>query len=318
MNPTFISSRLAAAILAAALAGCSMAPTYQRPEAPVPSTWNPSSADGPASAAATLDWQSFVTDDGLRRLVTLALDNNRDLRQALLNIEAARAQYRVQRADRLPGINAQGSGTRQRVPGDLNSSGSAGVQSNYQAGLGLTSFEIDLFGRVRSLSDAALQEYLATEASARSAQISLVAEVIQAYLARDSALRRLQVTRQTLESREASLDLTAKRRQAGSATALDYQEALAWPSRRGPTWSASTAKRARPAMRWRCWWAWATWGRSCPRAWPMARCWCRRSRRARRPNCSSGGPTSWPRSINCGRATPASAQRGRRSSRAFR
>ena len=226
MNPTFISSRLAAAILAAALAGCSMAPTYQRPEAPVPSTWNPSSADGPASAAATLDWQSFVTDDGLRRLVTLALDNNRDLRQALLNIEAARAQYRVQRADRLPGINAQGSGTRQRVPGDLNSSGSAGVQSNYQAGLGLTSFEIDLFGRVRSLSDAALQEYLATEASARSAQISLVAEVIQAYLARDSALRRLQVTRQTFESREASLDLTAKRRQAGSATALDYQEAL--------------------------------------------------------------------------------------------
>ena len=112
------------------------------------------------------------------------------------------------------------------MPGDLNSSGSAGVQSNYQAGIGLTSFEIDLFGRVRSLSDAALQEYLATEASARSAQISLVAEVIQAYLARDSALRRLQVTRQTLESREASLDLTAKRRQAGSATALDYQEAL--------------------------------------------------------------------------------------------
>ncbi|MCO1593527.1 TolC family protein, partial [Escherichia coli] len=85
----------------------------------------------------------------------------------------------------------------------------------------LTSFEIDLFGRVRSLSDAALQEYLATEATARSAQISLVAEVIQAYLARDSALRRLQVTRQTLESREASLGLTAKRRQAGSATALD-------------------------------------------------------------------------------------------------
>ncbi|CAB3727478.1 Outer membrane protein OprJ [Achromobacter deleyi] len=228
MNATFIVSRLGAAILTAVLAGCSMAPVYQRPDAPVPATWNQPAGgqNGAPSAAATLDWQSFVVDEDLRRLVALALDNNRDLRQALLNIEAARAQYRVQRADQLPGINAQGTGTRQRVPGDLNASGNAGVQSSYQAGLGLTSFEIDLFGRVRSLSDAALQEYLATEANARGAQISLVAEVIQAYLARDSALRRLQVTRQTLDSREASLALTAKRRQAGAATALDYQEAL--------------------------------------------------------------------------------------------
>ncbi|KAJ8136092.1 hypothetical protein OY671_010695, partial [Metschnikowia pulcherrima] len=167
-----------------------MAPTYQRPEAPVPTTWNAPAAGGAPSAAATSDWQSFVTDDGSRRSVTSASDNNRDSRQASSNIEAARAQYRVQRADRSPGINAQGSGTRQRVPGDSNSSGSAGVQSNYQAGIGSTSFEIDSFGRVRSSSDAALQEYSATEATARSAQISSVAEVIQAYSARDSASRR--------------------------------------------------------------------------------------------------------------------------------
>jgi len=216
---------LGALILTAALAGCSMAPVYQRPDAPIPTQFGQPDASAP-SAAGTLDWQAFVTDEPLRQLVTLALDNNRDLRQAVLNIEAARAQYRIERADRLPGINAQGTGTRQRVPGDLNSTGSAGVQSSYQAGIGLTSFEIDLFGRVRSLSDAALQEYFATEETAHSTRISLVAEVIQAYLTRDSAQRRMLVTEQTLASREASLELIVKRRQAGTATALDYQEAL--------------------------------------------------------------------------------------------
>lgn len=228
MMQTFFPLRLGAVVLSAVLAGCSMAPVYERPAAPIPGQWNQADAAAQrgTSAAATLDWQSFVTDEPLRQLVALALDNNRDLRQAVLNIEAARAQYRIERADRLPGINAQGTGTRQRVPGDLSSTGSAGVQSSYQAGIGLTAFEIDLFGRVRSLSDAALQEYLATEETAHSTRISLVAEVIQAYLARDSAQRRLLVTQQTLDTRLASLELIVKRRQAGTATALDYQEAL--------------------------------------------------------------------------------------------
>lgn len=226
MMQTFFPLRISALVLAAALAGCSMAPVYERPASPVSEHWgNATSGPGP-SAAATLGWQSFVTDEALRKLVELALENNRDLRQSLLNIEAARAQYQITRADRLPTLDAQGTGTRQRVPGDLNTTGTSGVQSSYQAGVGLTAFEIDLFGRVRSLSDAALQEFLATEATARSAQISLVAEVIQAYVARDSAQRRLDVTRQTLASREASLELIVKRRQAGTATALDYQEAL--------------------------------------------------------------------------------------------
>ncbi|SIT31841.1 efflux transporter outer membrane subunit [Achromobacter sp. MFA1 R4] len=226
MMQTFFPLRISALVLAAALAGCSMAPVYERPASPVSEHWGNATAGPGRSAATTLDWQSFVTDDALRKLVELALENNRDLRQSLLNIEAARAQYQITRADRLPTLDAQGTGTRQRVPGDLNTTGSSGVQSSYQAGVGLTAFEIDLFGRVRSLSDAALQEFLATEATARSAQISLVAEVIQAYVARDSAQRRLDVTRQTLASREASLELIVKRRQAGTATALDYQEAL--------------------------------------------------------------------------------------------
>lgn len=184
---------LAAAML---LAGCSLAPTYQRPEAPIPAQWTDgtrapqdatTTGTSAGSAAATLDWQTFVTDEELRGLIELALANNRSLRQTLLDVDAARALYGVQRADRLPGIEAEGNGMRQRVPEDLRVQGTSAVQSSYQAGVGLAAFELDLFGRVRSLSEAALQEYLATEEAARSAQISLVAEVIQAYLTRDGA-----------------------------------------------------------------------------------------------------------------------------------
>jgi multidrug efflux system outer membrane protein len=222
---------LAAALL---LAGCSLAPIYQRPDAPIPGHWTDGAetsqrgtAFNPAaSAATTLDWQAFVTDETLRRLIELSLANNRDLRQSLLNVEAARAQYRVQRADRLPGIQAEGGGARQRIPEDLRAPGIPGVQNSYQAGVGLASFEIDLFGRVRNLSEAALQEYLATEEAARSAQISLVAEVIQAYLTRDGAQQRYLLATKTLEAREASLKLVEQRRTLGAATDLDYQEAL--------------------------------------------------------------------------------------------
>lgn len=222
---------LAAALL---LAGCSLAPTYQRPDAPIPGQWTDGAeasqpgavAAPPASAAATLDWRTFVTDETLRKLIDLSLANNRDLRQTLLNVEAARAQYRVQRADRLPGIQAEGGGARQRVPEDLRAPGMPGVQSSYQAGVGLASFEIDLFGRVRDLSEAALQEYLATEEAARSARISLVAEVIQAYLTRDGAQQRYLLATKTQEARAASLKLVEQRRTLGAATDLDYEEAL--------------------------------------------------------------------------------------------
>ena len=154
--------------------GCAMAPTYERPAAPIAQQW---SVDGQAAAAsdagpsaASLEWRDFVTDP-LRGLIETALANNRDLRKTLLNVEAARAMYRVQRADRLPTIGAQASGTRQHNPADLNPSGRAGVQSEWRAGLGVTAFELDLFGRVRSLSEAALEEYLAPRA-ARAAPAS--------------------------------------------------------------------------------------------------------------------------------------------------
>ncbi|PKM33329.1 MAG: multidrug transporter [Gammaproteobacteria bacterium HGW-Gammaproteobacteria-12] len=210
--------------LAIALGGCSLAPHYERPEAPVAADWQVADANG--TRAQALDWQTFIVDADLRRAVDTALNNNRSLRQALLDIEAARAQYRIQRADRLPSLNANASGNRQRLPADQSQSGRSEVTSVYQVGLGLAEYEVDLFGRVRNLSESALETYLATEEATRATQISLIAEVIQAYLTRDGALRRKALVEQTLDSRLASLELVSRRREAGAATALDYQEAV--------------------------------------------------------------------------------------------
>src|SRR5574344_269676 len=158
------TSKHALGLLAAAvmLAGCSLNPLYERPETPVPEHWRAeqqSPEAGKASSAPSLDWQSFIVNPQLQRLAELALENNRDLRQTLLNVEAVRSQYRIQRSERLPEIQLEGSGNRQRVPADLRGPGADSVQSSYQAGVGLAAFELDLFGRVRSLSEAALQEY---------------------------------------------------------------------------------------------------------------------------------------------------------------
>lgn len=210
-------------VIAMLLGGCSLAPTYERPVAPVEQHWASTERGSPINQMA---WQSFIVDPELRRLVVIALDNNRSLRQTLLDIEQARAQYRIQRADRVPGLNANASGNRQRLPADLASNGQAGVASSYQVGVSLPEYELDLFGRVKSLTDSALQEYLATEEAARAAQIALIAEVSQAYLIHDGAQRRLDLTQQTLISREYSFALISQRRSNGTATALDYQEAL--------------------------------------------------------------------------------------------
>ncbi|MDH0958876.1 efflux transporter outer membrane subunit [Pseudomonas chengduensis] len=210
--------------LAVALGGCSLAPHYERPEAPVAADWQVADANG--TRAQALDWQTFIVDADLRRAVDTALNNNRSLRQALLDIEAARAQYRIQRADRLPSLNANVSGNRQRLPADQSQTGRSEVTSVYQVGLGLAEYEVDLFGRVRNLSESALETYLATEEATRATQISLIAEVIQAYLTRDGALRRKALVEQTLDSRLASLELVSRRREVGAATTLDYQEAV--------------------------------------------------------------------------------------------
>lgn len=228
---TFIRSSLVALGSAAWLAGCSLAPSFSTPEAPMASDWGGDASGGESGSvdepsSASLDWRTFVVDEQLQGLIETALANNRDLRQALLSVEAARAQYGIQRSDRLPTLQVEGSGQRERVPGDLSASGRSTTQSRYQAGVGLTTYELDLFGRVENLSEAALQEFLATEEGARSIRISLISDIVRTYVIRDGALERKRLAKQVQKTREASLQLIADRLELGAATTLDYQEAL--------------------------------------------------------------------------------------------
>lgn len=211
------------------LAACSLTPTYQRPVAPLPAQWS-SAADTPpvATSAATVpgsNWQDFVRDDGLRQLIKQALANNRELRITLLQVEAARALYGIQRADRLPGLELDASGQRQHLPADLNASTASSVQSSYLVGLGLTAFELDLFGRVRNLTAAAEEEYLASAENAQTARISLVSEVMRGWVLRNSAWQQRQLAEQTQQTRQRSLSLIQHRQRVGLASTIDLQEA---------------------------------------------------------------------------------------------
>ncbi|HEY9281530.1 MAG TPA: AdeC/AdeK/OprM family multidrug efflux complex outer membrane factor [Eoetvoesiella sp.] len=228
----FTLASLAAALL---LAGCtSMAPNYERPTSPVEAAWPTgpaykapaeTSSVSDARAAADIAWQDFITDGNLKDVVRLALENNRDLRVAALNIDRARAQYQIQRADSFPSIGISGSGTSQRLPADLNPSGEAGISRQYSAGIGTSAYELDLFGRVRSLNEDALQRYLATDESRKTVQLSLVAEVANAYLTLGADQERLRLAQQTLESQQKSYELTRRSHELGVASMLDLRQA---------------------------------------------------------------------------------------------
>ena len=231
----------------AGLTGCSMAPRYSRPAAPIPSSWPedapsaplggltplPPPADAPATEAASADqatapdWREVFPEARLQALIELALDNNRDLRVALLNVEKARALYGIQRAAQLPHLDGQAGGSRSRTPADLSPTGRASTDDSYQIGLGVTSYELDLFGRVASLKDAALQTYLATEETGRSVRLTLVASVAQHYYAERATAEQLEIARQTLASLEASYALTKRSHEAGAASELDLRTAEA-------------------------------------------------------------------------------------------
>jgi NodT family efflux transporter outer membrane factor (OMF) lipoprotein len=212
------SPRLLAVAAAALLAACSsMAPKYERPAARVAAAY-PYDAGTTGTAAADIDWQSFFPDPRLRELIALALQGNRDLRVAVLAIEQARAQYQIRRADQLPTVNAQASGSRS--PGANGS-----TTSLYTAGLALSAWEIDFFGRIASLSDAALAQYLASEEGRKAAQISLVAAVANTWLSMVADEDLLALTRQTLATRQESLKLAKLRFDNGVTSELDYRQA---------------------------------------------------------------------------------------------
>lgn len=206
-----------AAAMALLLAGCSMMPTYERPAAPVPAAWPGEPQATGAAAVQQPDWREFFADARLRQLIGIALQNNRDLRVAVLNIEQARAQYDIRRADRFPTVNAAVTGSR-------TPASNGGTNSAYTAGLAVTAWEIDLFGRVASLSEAALAQYLATEEGRKAAQTSLVASVANTWLALVADEELLALTRQTLATREESLRLTRLRFENGASSELDFRQ----------------------------------------------------------------------------------------------
>jgi multidrug efflux system outer membrane protein len=225
-----MTSRLAVLTVASALvAGCTMAPAYKQPPMPTASSYPAEGQPelGTASAKA-IGWRGFFADPRLKRLVEAALSNNRDLRIAVARIEEARGQYRVQRADLLPTVQGQGSAARVRSQSPVSAaSGGPGAQTltSYQAGLGITSFELDFWGRVRSLSNAGRAAYLATVEAERAFRISLIADVASSYLALREAEERIALAEATVDSRSRGLDIAKLRLDAGVTSALDYRQA---------------------------------------------------------------------------------------------
>lgn len=221
---------LAAATAVTLLSGCaSLAPHYERPEAPVPSEWRQGEAaaqatDGSADSPAVsrIAWQAFFRDARLQQVIALALENNRDLRVAMSNIEKARAQYRIQRAAQLPSVAIDGG---QTANGTDTGSGDFAISRQYSATVGFSGYELDLFGRVRSLKREALEAYLATEEAQRSTRLSLVAETAGDWLTLAADIERLALARKTLESQQESLKRSEARHAQGVASGLDLAQA---------------------------------------------------------------------------------------------
>lgn len=221
LRATGRASTLTALAGTALLGGCmSFIPDYQRPAPPVPSEYAPelAAAGATGAAAADIDWPQYFADAQLRHLIEIALGNNRDLRVAVLNIEQARAAYQIRRADALPTLNAGVTAQRQS-----NSAGKVG--NSYAVGLQVTGYELDLFGRVRSLSQAALAQLLATEEARKTVQISLIASVANAYVSLLADEELLSVTADTLKTREASFKLVDLKFNNGAASQLDRSQA---------------------------------------------------------------------------------------------
>ncbi|MPT41142.1 MAG: hypothetical protein E2603_22345, partial [Achromobacter sp.] len=225
---TFPMRTLLSVSLAAALAGCSLAPTYERPDAPIDTAYPQGAAykaaqpaDPGGMATADIGWRDFFGDPLLQQLIEQSLANNRDLRVAALNVEYQRAQYRIQRAELFPAVSASAEGTRQRALSD----GTTAVSSQYSVGLGVSSYELDLFGRLRNFMDAALEDYLALEQTRRSTQISLVAEVAGAWMTLAADQQLLKLASDTHASQQKTYELVQRSHGLGGESGLSLAQA---------------------------------------------------------------------------------------------
>ena len=229
LNPGI--SSLSVVAFAILLAGCTMIPKYKQPPANVSSSWP--SVPGYAKIqttpvtvpAAEIGWHDFFRDPRLQQVIALALTNNPSLRSAVANVVQTRALYHVQQASLVPTVNVNASGSRQRVPNFFGDNGSAISYREYQANLGIASYELDLFGQVRSLTRQALENYFATEEARRAAQIALVAQVASAYLTQQEAAEQLAIARESLDAARQSFALTKRSFEAGVDSQFDLNTA---------------------------------------------------------------------------------------------
>ena len=217
---------IAAGLLAVALSGCaSMAPPHATPPPPVPDHWlGYVAADASGANAAELSWQAYFRDPVLQRLIETALVNNRDLRVAALRAEEARAAFRIQRADQFPGFGIDAQSARARVPGDLSATGQSVVAGEYRAEVGLSSWELDLWGRVRNLKESALQSWLATDAGRRAAELALIGQVGDGYLGLRELDERVALARRTVQTREESYRIFSRRHEVGATSKLELTQ----------------------------------------------------------------------------------------------
>ncbi len=212
--------------VSALLAGCTMMPKYERPPAPVSEAWptRPAATNATNNAAADIDWREFFDDPRLRQLIGLAVENNRDLRVAALRVEEARAQYRIQRSALFPGVQGNADYTRQKFSGTATAFAGGAVLTTYSLDVG-AAYELDLFGRVRSLKKEALERYFASDEARKSVQIALVSQVATEYLTQLRLRQSKAIANQTLEAVKASYDLIRQSFEAGAASELDLRTA---------------------------------------------------------------------------------------------
>ena len=214
-----------AAAAALVLGGCNLAPTHQTPPLSVPSQVVPANAPSLSEGATTADvpvlaLADWVQDDRLRQLLRQALDQSRSLQQAVLNVERARALYGITQANQLPTVGLAGQAARSRVAADLSSSGQSVTQNQFTVQLGITAFELDFWGRVRNLSEASLQQLLAQTEVQQNVRLTLVGDVVQAWLNLAADQQRLRLAQDTLAAREKAHALTRRMHELGATSGL--------------------------------------------------------------------------------------------------
>ncbi|WP_337879763.1 efflux transporter outer membrane subunit [Rheinheimera sp.] len=219
-NPSFLLSALSLLVLSA----CSLAPDTPAQLAETPASYPQDATASVDQKASTLHWAEFFNQPQLQQLMKQALEQNKDLRLAALNVERVRAQYQIADSAHYPGLDLSGSGTRQRLPGDLTGTGQAAVSSQYGLNVGVTAYELDLFGKVRNQSEQALQQFYASEQNRTSAQISLLSELAANWYSYAANQQLLELATHTLHSQQKTLELTEKRVELGAASELTLQQ----------------------------------------------------------------------------------------------